>query len=355
MKFVNLQLSVLMLLAIFGCKSESEVILSEPLVGNFIKSPDMGVFIFIDSVAFGRRTGWAGTVAVMNDTKVEEVFHTGNGHNEFQRVSYSKGNDNSLLLLNNPISGDKLLSLTVVPKANNIAAIKDVSSWKKYDLSRLPAFFTPGQHFVSLSDSTILVLGAPYEDRHHIFSVIDFKNQNVTPLDYWPEEGVEGKEGDNAKWNYFTSSAYLFGNGKGRYFYKHDMAPYSFIFSIDGKKVNIIKQLYSEVSEYESRGGNYKITKYARSMRACANSRNIYILLMDYDSEGNPLDPDDLEPVYGKIVEVYDWNGNKQREIHLDRVVKEILVSNDNNTLYGQNYYVDRELDTWTYDLRKDK
>ena len=76
-----------------------------------------------------------------------------------------------------------MTSLTKIKQADNIAAIKDPNSWEKYDLSKMP-FWLCGDQFEVLSDSTILTVGTPKDDIHHIFSVINFKNQTSTPLDY---------------------------------------------------------------------------------------------------------------------------------------------------------------------------
>ena len=69
-------------------------------------------------------------------------------------------------------------------------------------------------------------------------------------------------------------------------------------------------------------------------------------------NEGNKRDewrPD----LYGNIVEVYDWDGNKQKEIRLDHYGQRIMLSEDNKIhLFTDDYYDDNmKSDIWIYDL----
>ena len=357
MKFSNIIKLAIVLFTTCSCTGGGiNEITTEPLVGKKTESflfKDLFPKLFIDSLAVGTGHSWAGLVGVMGDSTCETIFHTGRGHNEFSRISFAKGADKSLLLLNNPLEGDKLLSLTVIGNTENIEKMKDQSAWKKYDLSRLPAYRNCSDYFVHLTDSTILVPGAPYDDLHHIFSIIDYKKQTVTPLEYWPEKGEESPGGAVhpcfGKHAFYTENCKLYGNNKGHFFYQlQGFDRFAFVFSIEGGKVNIIKELYSDISEYkiDKTTSRYKVVKYGQGMSTFANSHNIYILLRDNDVYGNPLDEDAESPVYGNIVEVYDWNGNKQRTIKIDKFIQHFIVSDDNKILYAY-----RGKKIWMYNL----
>ena len=53
--------------------------------------------------------------------KAEKVFMCGHGHNEFGLMTLSQDNDGALYVLDNPIEGGKLVSLTKILHADNIA------------------------------------------------------------------------------------------------------------------------------------------------------------------------------------------------------------------------------------------
>ena len=120
--------------------------------------------------------------------KAEKVLVHGHGQNEFGDMVLSQDNDGSLYVIDHPFEDDMaslaLTSLTKIQKTDNIAAMKDPNNWEKYDLSKMP-FWLCGDQFEVLSDSTVLTIGTPKDDIHHIFSVVNFKNQTFTPLDYW--------------------------------------------------------------------------------------------------------------------------------------------------------------------------
>jgi hypothetical protein len=46
---------------------------------------------------------------------------------------------------------------------------------------------------------------------------------------------------------------------------------------------------------------------------------------------------------------VYDWDGIKQRVIHLDRLGQEIMLSKDSKTLYLYSAFIDDETEPYIY------
>lgn len=124
---------------------------------------------------------------MLSNTKLDKsecLVNIGHGHNEFQMLAFAKRGNNSLYLLNYPFTCNGLESITYIPRTDSISNIKDVSKWERFSLRDLPAFFCFAESFVSLSDSTILVLGTPTNEVGHIFSIVDFKNKKIVPLDY---------------------------------------------------------------------------------------------------------------------------------------------------------------------------
>ncbi len=285
--------------------------------------------------------------------KADSLFVAGHGHNEFGLVTLAQDDNKSLYVLNRPMMGDKLISLIRIPQAKSISAIKNEDNWEKYDLKRLPPFYNGGENFVILSDSSILVAGAPYKDIEHIFSVIDYKKQKVTPLNYWPEDGA--KCSSLPKHRIYTEHSILLGNGQGRFLYKHSFNKLAFLFSIDGSSVNVIKYIYSEALDYSEGSSKFDFEinkKPIERLACCGDAKRIYMLCRDSDIKGNKLKV--YKPfVFGNTVEVYNWEGIKQQVLHLDKLGQNIMLSDDGQTLYLFSGYSDDtpEPIIYSYDL----
>lgn len=287
-------------------------------------------------------------------SKSDTLFKFGNGHNEFQHMAFGKGVDGSLLLLNSPMVGNKLISLTNIGK-DSIEAMKNVNCWKKHNLLSLPAFRYATRTFVSLSDSTILIPGAPFSAIGHILSIIDYKNQKVFPLEYWPEDGIECE--NLVKHAVYTDNCSLFSNSKGRFLYQCNSERFAFVFSIEGNKISAIKELYSVHPDYQTdrskRNYEYKAIS-TEALECTANSNCIYALLRDSDRKGRKLDKWKNPYIYGNIVQVFDWNGNLVKTIRLDKFGQSVFVSDDNKILYlftNDYFEEDSKPEIWAYNL----
>ena len=173
--------------------------------------------------------------------KAEKILVHGHGQNEFGDMVLSQDNDGVLYVLDHPLEGDMgslaLTSLTKIQKTDNIATMKDPNNWEKYDLSEMP-FLLCGDRFEVLSDSTLLTVGTSKDDIRHIFSVINFKNQAFTPLDYWPNDSTP-EVLDHEKLMVYTHGSGIKGNGKDRFLYWDDSGKLAFIFTIDGTKKSL--------------------------------------------------------------------------------------------------------------------
>ena len=215
---------------------------------------------------------------------------------------------------------NKLIALTKIQHPDNLAAIKNPDNWEKYDLSKMPPFELCGDRFVILSDSTILTVGTPLDDMHHIFSILNFKKQTVTPLDYWK------------------------GNGKDRFLYWDDSGKFAFIFTIDGTKMNILNHIYSDRLPIAK-------TPPLERIHCCADNDRIYLLYKHSNSKGEIMEEFDMKDPFpwGNTVEVYDWDGVKQRVIHLDMLGQEIMLSKDSKTLYLYSGYPQDGSDPYIY------
>ena len=281
--------------------------------------------------------------------KAEKVLVHGHGQNEFGDMVLSKDDDGALYVIDHPFEGDMgslaMTSLTKIKQADNIAAMKDPNNWEKYDLSKMP-FWLCGDRFVVLSDSTILTVGTPKDDIHHIFSVINFKNQTSTPLDYWPNDSTP-EVLDDEKLMVYTHGSGIKGNGKDRFLYWDDSGKLAFIFTIDGTKTNILNYIYSDRLPIP---GIAKTPSLER-IHCCADNERIYLLYKHSNRKGEIMEEyDRKEPVpWGNTVEVYNWDGVKQHIIHLDKFGQEIMLSQDGKTLYLYSGFIDDETVPYIY------
>ncbi len=284
-------------------------------------------------------------------------FLRGHGHNEFQEVALAKGMDSCVYIAAFPSTNSQILSITKTEKAESINTVKDPGAWTKYDLASLPFFSCRFDVFNILSDSTMLVSGAPYEDIEHIMTIVNFRNPKLTPLDYWPEDTspCEGL----AKHSVYTDNCRILKGADDRFLYVCGEGNFAFIFSIEGTTVKVIKELYSLRPEYDYMGDdkigrmNYTIrNRPARDFRVDANDSHIYVFLKEKDKDGNRAQKRRTS-VCGNILEVYDWNGNLEKKIEVDHLGHNIKVTEDDRFLYLFSENPDTfKPEIWAYDLR---
>ena len=207
-------------------------------------------------------------------------------------------------------------------------------------------FLLCGDRFEVLSDATLLTVGTSIDDIRHIFSVINFKNQAFTPLDYWPNDSTP-EVLDHEKLMVYTHGSGIKGNAKDRFLYWDDSGKLAFIFTIDGTKTNILNSIYSDPLPIP---GIAK-TPSTERIHCCTDNDSIYLLYKHSNRKGEIMEEYDMkEPFpWGNTVEVYNWDGVKQHIIHLDKFGQEIMLSQDGKTLYLYSDFIDDETEPYIY------
>ena len=277
-------------------------------------------------------------------------------NNEFIYLRFIKGKDNSILFTKGGCPTG-LQTLTVIPNASCVDSIANTARHKVYDISDLKDFMFWGEHYHQLSDSTIIVAGAPGMNTNHIVSIIDYKNLICKPLDYWPNDDIMTTAVE--KQYVYTYFSGVYGNGKGNYLFVCDRERYAFIFSIDGDNVNVIKDLYTTNPNYEAGDGHYPICHRVRTEKLYCETTNdnIYFLLTDKDKFGKKIKIEDYtrQHLYGNTIEIYDWDGKQRKKvIKLDHIGQRIIISDDGKTLYlfTDDYWEgDPNPQIWAYDI----
>ena len=276
---------------------------------------------------------------------------------------YVCGSDNSLLRLDTEFGTRHLQKLTIVPNSKSIEALNDSLSWIRYDLSKLPKLSYGSSNFVLTPDSMLLVGGFPKSDEKHILTIVDFKNNKLIPLDYWPDDGINDVP-DIFKNDVYVDNSDIFGNGQGHYLYKGYDRRNAFIFTIDNDNVKIVKSLYANYPKYKVTPPPFLRVEGIESckwgLECTVNNQHIALLLTDSDINGTKYkeiytleEGRDLSPyIYGNVVELYDWDGNKQKVIYLDHYGSSIIVSDDSKKLLlFADDYIKNIHKIWSYDL----
>ena len=345
---------MLALVTMAGCvdksSAEFEVSLEGQLVKIDVNKGKWPKWMFGDDICSWDRNGnlYLSKLTRTEWQKAEKVLVHGHGQNEFGDMVLSQDDDGTLYVIDcymedNMVYRNKLIALTKIQHPDNLAAIKNPDNWEKYDLSKMPPFELCGDRFVILSDSTILTVGTPLDDMHHIFSILNFKKQTVTPLDYWPNDSTP-EVLDEEKLMVYTKGSGIKGNGKDRFLYWDDSGKFAFIFTIDGTKMNILNHIYSDRLPIAK-------TPPLERIHCCADNDRIYLLYKHSNSKGEIMEEFDMKDPFpwGNTVEVYDWDGVKQRVIHLDRLGQEIMLSKDSKTLYLYSGYPQDGSDPYIY------
>ncbi len=276
---------------------------------------------------------------------------------------YACGSNKSLLRLDTEFGTRRLLKLTVAPNPKSVEALNDSLSWREYDLSRLPKLSYGSTNFVLTPDSMLLVGGYPESDQKHIMTIVDFKNNKFIPLDYWPDDGINDVP-EFIKNGVYADNSDIFGNGKGHYLYKAYGRRNAFIFTIDNDKVKIVKSLYAKYPKYKATPPPlimFKRVEYGMwCMECAANNQHIALILTDSDMNGiryketySLEEGKDLSSyLFGNVVELYDWDGNKQKVIYLDHYGSSIKMSDDSKKLLlFADDYIKNIHKIWSYDL----
>ncbi len=239
--------------------------------------------------------------------------------------------DSTLLVINNNIG--RYESLTSIPIYNPDYVNSD--SWTRYPLNKLDGLRAPSVTFVQLSDTTILAVSADFFSTN-TFSIIDYKNQTAKELDWTPDDGFSGA--GMAKNGVYSDNSCLYRSGD-RFFYICGEGHYAFIFTLDGEKVQIEKELMSDFPLYKAApdGLDYNINREGPGYTSTATDCYIYLLEQTLNAEGETPKPG-YPRVNGTKVTVYDWDGNQVAVYEVDRMGESIFVSPDDKYLFVRSH-----------------
>ena len=258
---------------------------------------------------------------------VKHIGIRGRGPYEFIDAIFSYDSD-SLYILNESSSGN-MLHLRAMGMAD-MGQIDNYKLWKEYKLDWMEGFMS-GDSFVPLDGQKFLFLGDKWGEQN-LISLVDLKNNELVPLNYWIEDDYDGPVIPKQSIYMINSSIIRNGNkilfacGEGRYLE---------ILELHNGEITGRTPIYTITPKYEpdKDGLNYKI-KYDnyRGMQVCTTDKYIYAFLRVWTPERKPYKG---YPWYCfDEVEVYDWNGNFIKNYQTDIPFYDMIVSNDDKTLY---------------------
>ncbi|MCI9607350.1 MAG: hypothetical protein HFJ94_04145 [Muribaculaceae bacterium] len=265
--------------------------------------------------------------AVIQDDSLKPTgyfCHVGQGPYEFSRAAAFCASDGSLNLIATTSGGQSIVKIT---------DIKTPISWTYSPLdSIVQGLYFTSRNIVSDENYNILLAAAPLNSPKNIFAVINTNSKDFVPLDYWPDDGFDGN--DFIKHRIYSDNSRLYSNSNGKYVFSTAINRNVFIFTIEKEHVNIERILYNNPFEYNptADGLNFRGKPSAESLRLCADSSYIYILLTDSNRDGHKSNSFE-DSRFGNIVEVYDWDGNLKKKYVLDTYCTGIYTYNDSSNL----------------------
>ena len=312
--------------------------------------------IFLSLKAYGMPEAYAGAIKnnVWNKSKCVSLDVEGN--NMFNHPLFSKGSNNSLFILDERRMNDMpIYTLNEITNHNSIDNIADYTKWKKHDMTWLNEFWLMSSSYYPMVDSSFLALGRISQNHDHFMSVINYKDKTCTPLNFLPDDGI--KTDSIVKQHVYAANARIYGNGKEHYLYVCAKERFAFFFTINESEVNVVKYLYTTYPYYKTQDHLNPITYriHHKELKCSANKKHIYSLLTERDKYGNRQNLTADVTLYGNTIEIYDWDGRKQKKhIIMDHSGESIMVSDDGKTLYlFCNDYSegDSNQEIWVYDI----
>jgi hypothetical protein len=225
--------------------------------------------------------------------------------------------------------------------------IHDKSTWRIFDFSPISDLCI-GHSFVYVSDTLLLSIGGRFYSKE-LLTLINLNNCKLTyPLDFWPDDGFE--ENNVVKQGVYSNSARVFKNTKlNKYLYVAGMGKYMEIFSIEDKQITHRLPICKIYPQYKAAadGLNYRTgeEEVNRGFYVYTTDSLIYAGPVEYTLEmlrsGQSFEGYDL--YYGKIINVYDWNGNLIKRYETDIPFHTFVVDEGNNFLYVVTHDLETE------------
>lgn len=209
--------------------------------------------------------------------------------------------------------------------------------WVKINLSsKIRETFTFGTSDIAWVDSvSFLFLGGQINSKN-ILSIYNTKTGDVSPVEYWPNDGFKGEK--MIKQMVYMSNSSLYHNKRmNRFLYKSGNGQLLELFDLKGRNFKTIGYICDEFPKYKlaDDGLNYKLLypneKNYEIIEVSVNDSFIYLM----STPGIPhMEYKKYPFYYGDFISVYDWNGNKIKEFKTDIPFCTFVVDSNNEYLY---------------------
>lgn len=309
-KFTNLIL-ILFLLIISCCKQSESEYLTEYLTGNRLSSDSLYLrsypkVLIGDTLISSTTSRYANyCVSVFrNDSLITlgTIFPKGNGYGEYQSVRLGS-NPKEILSTIDVMGNSSIMKKFEQNHIQNFLKGGPINRNSSYLIPEMAPLRYVTDCFVNVNDSIILINGSPYDHPDYLFSLVNIRNGVIKPLEYWPNDGYEGNP--IPKQSVYTDNALIL-NGPDRYLYKCGEGRFV---SISGHKINVQRELFTELPDYRQSndGLNYILNNRSIRWLECdVTDQNIYVLLVEKNSKGE-IAANWTESDSGNEVLVYNW------------------------------------------------
>lgn len=184
--------------------------------------------------------------------------------------------------------------------------------------------------FVRISDTSFIAIAGKWGEKE-LISVVDVKNRQRKPIDFWPDDNQEASI--RSQQNLYSRNAHIglnadktklvYGCGEGRYLD---------IMTLDGMNITGHNLVLDILPEYGFNGTNTVIkNKEYRGITIKTTADRIYVT---YSNPVNDTDYKGFPWYFTDLVDTYDWDGNKVQRYVTDQPFFNFYVSPDDSEIY---------------------
>ena len=256
---------------------------------------------------------------------IDRGVKKGRGPNEFIYANYCVGGDSLFVLDSSPMGFTALYGIPL----REAGALSDYSCWKRYPCDGFPQMITAG-YFARIGPGRFVV-NAGEPGTRQIFTVLDFNDVSVTPLDFWPDDGNEC--GTEVKQMAYMNNM-VFGLDGGRFVYGTRPGRYLAVMMAVDDAVEVLCRLYDVFPRFFEKNHNIRyLPDQHKGVKIKVSQNRLYVSVYP-DRKAEEKDYKGYPSYCFDEIEIYDWDGRFIKCIRTDRPYSTFCPSSDDRYLY---------------------